>query len=432
MQPDYSPYSINPKVQFPLNQDNPDIRKKMGKLNRLEVIRKYSWEETAKKVLSLYEKVKKNSDNNRKALFLIPNLSGGGAERVMSNLLNYLSDKLKIIPVFFNDDHVYSLPKNCKVYYLDHGLPKIRFIKKLMRIIHLRRIIKKETPDVALSFLANIYLIISIIFPRKLNVKLVIAERNTMSYILKSSKYGAIKEIIAKLLYRKADNILAVSKGVSEDLVKTLKLPKEKNRVIYNPYDVKNIKELAKEEPIHPWLINNKEYPVIINVARLTYQKGHDILLKAIKIVSEKIESRLIILGEGPLLSQLKNLSKELGIEDKVDFAGFQENPFAFISRSDVFVLSSRWEGFPNVLIEAMACGIPVISTDCHSGPNEIIEHGVNGILVPIDIEKLAESIIWVLTDIEFAERIARRGRESVEKYNNIEIFEHYLKVLQE
>jgi glycosyltransferase involved in cell wall biosynthesis len=410
---------------------NPNIRERMGKLNRQEVIEKYSWKETAEKVMSLYEKVRKNRDNNRKVLFLIPNLSGGGAERVMSNLLNYFSNEFKVSAVFFNNNHVYPLPNDCKVYYLDNDLPRIGFIKKLMRIIYLRNVIKKEKLDVALSFLANLYLITSAIFPRRLNVKLIIAEHNTISYILKFSKNKTLKKILSKALYKKVDNIIAVSKGVKEDLMKTFNLPQEKIKVIYNPHDIDKIQKLSKEQINHPWLVD-KKYPVMINVGRLTYQKGQDILLKAFKIVSEKIESRLIILGEGPLLKQLKDLAKELGIENKVDFVGFQKNPFAFIARSDVFVLSSRWEGFPNVLIEAMACGVPVISTDCPSGPNEIIENGVNGLLVPIEVDKLAESIIWILTNIEFSKRIARMGQESVRKYDKFKIFEDYLKVIQE
>jgi glycosyltransferase involved in cell wall biosynthesis len=411
---------------------NPNIRERMGKLNRQEVIEKYSWEETAEKVMSLYEKVMKNRDNNRKVLFLIPNLSGGGAERVMSNLLNYFSNVFKVVAVFFNNNHVYPLPNNCKVYYLDNDLPRIGFIKKLMRIIYLRNVIKKEKLDVALSFLANLYLITSAIFPRRLNVKLIIAEHNTISYILKFSKNKTLKKILSKALYKKVDNIIAVSKGVKEDLVKNFNLPQEKIKVIYNPHDIDKIQELTREQVNHPWLVD-KKYPVIISVGRLTYQKGQDILLKAFKIVSEKIESRLIILGEGPLLKQLKDLAKELGIENKVDFVGFQKNPFAFIARSDVFVLSSRWEGFPNVLIEAMACGVPVISTDCPSGPNEVINNYENGILVPVEnIKQLADAIILLLTDKKLMLKIKTDCIKFLEYLDYKKIIKEYLELINE
>jgi len=411
---------------------NPNIRERMGKLNRQEVIEKYSWEETAEKVMSLYEKVKKNRDNNRKALFLIPNLSGGGAERVMSNLLNYFSSEFKVITVFFNNNHVYPLPNDCKDYYLDNDLPRIGFVKKLMRIIYLRNVIKKEKPDVALSFLTNLYLITSAIFPRRLNVKLIISERNTISYILKYSKNKMIKKIILKILYKKVDNIIAVSKGVKEDLMKTFNLPPKKIKVIYNPHDIDKLQELSREQIDHPWLVD-KKYPVIINVGSLTYKKGQDILLKAFKIVSEKIESRLIILGDGPLLKQLKDLAKELGIENKVDFAGFQKNPFAFIARSDVFVLSSRWEGFPNVLIEAMACGVPVISTDCHSGPNEVINNYENGILVRVEnIQQLVDAINLLLTDKKLMLKIKTNCIKSVEYLDKKKITKEYLKFINE
>jgi len=318
------------------------------------------------------------------------------------------------------------MSKNCKIYYLDDGLPKSGIIKKLARIVRLRRIIKNELPDIAMSFLANNYLIVSTIFPKRLNLKLIISERNTISYTLRFSKFRIVKKIISKILYRKADTIVAISKGVKEDLIKTLKLPQEKVKVIYNPLDIDKIKRMAKEEINHPWLVN-KEYPVIINVGRLIYQKGQDILLKAFKIVNEKIESRLIVLGEGPLLNELKNLTKQLNIEDKVDFVGFQKNPFSFISKSDVFVLSSRWEGFPNVLIEAMACGVPVISTDCPSGPNEIIENGKNGILVKVDdVYGLAEAILSILENKNFSDALSKNALKSVEKFDVFNILRKY------
>lgn len=406
--------------------ENPDIRKKIGELNRKEVIEKYSWEETTKKVLELYDEVVRNKKINKKILFFIPNLSGGGAERVMSYLLKYFSNKFKVISVFFNNNHVYPMPHNCKIYYLDNGLPKSGIIKKLTRIVRLKRIIRNELPDMALSFLANNYLIISTIFPKRLNLKLIIAEHNTISYTLRFSKFRIVKKIISKILYRKADTIVAVSKGVKEDLIKTLKLSQEKVKVIYNPLDIDKIKEMAKEEINHPWLVN-KEYPVIINVGRLIYQKGQDILLKAFKIVNEKIESRLIILGKGQLLNELKNLTKQLNIEDKVDFVGFQKNPFSFISKADVFVLSSRWEGFGNVLIEAMACGVPVISTDCPSGPNEIIENGKNGILVKVDdVYGLAEAILSILENKNFSDALSKNALKSVEKFDVFNILRKY------
>ncbi len=404
------------------------VRRKIGELNRQEVIKNYTWDSSANKVLTLYEKVI-NNKKNKKILFFIPNLGGGGAERIMSLLLNYFSDKLNVVAVFFNDKHVYSLPSKCKVYYIDYALPKKGLFRKFMRLIRLRKIIKRETPDVVLSFLANLYLIVATIFPKRLNVKLVISERNSISYTLKYSRNSELKKIVSKMLYRFADIIIAVSDGVKKDLIKTLNLNETKIEVVYNPQDIEQIQRLATQEVKHPWLID-KKYPVIINVGRLIYQKGQDILLKAFKIINEKIDSRLIILGEGPLLEELKNLTKELGIIDKVDFVGFKKNPFAYISRSDVFVLSSRWEGFPNVLIEAMACGVPVISTDCPSGPNEIIINNINGLLVSVENwNELADNILKLLTNKDLQTKFVIKNKESIKKFALERILNQYLEL---
>ena len=149
---------------------------------------------------------------------------------------------------------------------------------------------------------------------------------------------------------------------------------------------------------------------------RLESQKGFKYLLEAFSKVSAKIEARLAILGRGSQMDELKRLSEKLGITSNVVFLGFQKNPYKYLANGDLFVLSSLWEGFPNALAKAMACGIPVVSTDCPSGPSEIITDGVNGLLVPpADPEALAGTVLRVLKDKEWATELAGAGRKRAE-----------------
>ncbi|MBI5050964.1 MAG: glycosyltransferase, partial [Nitrospirae bacterium] len=199
--------------------------------------------------------------------------------------------------------------------------------------------------------------------------------------------------------------------------------------VIYNPHDIKEIQGFAREEPQHPWL-KEKECPVLVNAGRLIHQKGQDILLNAFKLVLEKTPARLIILGEGPLLKDLLKLSETLKIKDNVDFAGFQKNPYTFMSHCDVFVLPSRWEGFPNVMIEAMACGAAVVATRCQSGPEEVITDSVNGLLVPVeDEEKLSEAILKAIANPDLSASMGSAAKKTVLKFDVKTVMANYERV---
>jgi glycosyltransferase involved in cell wall biosynthesis len=227
--------------------------------------------------------------------------------------------------------------------------------------------------------------------------RLVVSERNTLS-VEKISKTDLRSRVMYKLipvLYKRADMIVAVSDGVNQDLVDVLKIPVNRVQTIYNPFDLEHIKSMAIEDVDQNWFQPGQP-PVILSIGRLVEQKGFFDLVRAFSKVVKKVKARLVIIGDGPLRSEIRALTKSHGLtDDDVHLEPFTKNPYKFLARSRLYVLSSHWEGLPGSLIEALACGVPVVSTNCHSGPNEILEGGKWGMLVPVgDADALAASII--------------------------------------
>lgn len=197
--------------------------------------------------------------------------------------------------------------------------------------------------------------------------------------------------------YPWADAIVAVSHGVAEDTARITGLPVEGIHVIPNPVVTEALLRGADEFLDHPWFQPDGT-PVIVAAGRLTQQKDFASLIRAFDKVQAETNCRLMILGEGSLRGQLEALVAKLGLEDKVAFPGFARNLASFLSRATLFVLSSRWEGSPNVLTEALALGVPVVATDCPSGPREILQDGQFGPLVPVgDVPALTQAILETL-----------------------------------
>jgi len=193
--------------------------------------------------------------------------------------------------------------------------------------------------------------------------------------------------------------IVGVSRGVAQDIKDITGLGDDRVRAVHNPVLTPEIFEQGRQPLDHPWFSSEK-IPVILGIGRLTKQKDFHTLIEAFAEVRNIRKCRLVILGDGADLDSLRSLARDKGIYDDIDFPGFQKNPYAYLSRSSLFVLSSRWEGFGMVLVEAMALGIPVVSTDCPNGPGEILEDGKYGILVPIeDPSALAAAIARTLDD---------------------------------
>lgn len=323
-------------------------------------------------------------------------LRGGGAERACLRLAQgFVNAKRTVDLVLVQSGGAYDtqIPKGVRVSVLNK--PRVA-----SAILDLARHIRRTRPRIVFSALTHMN--IATILAAKLSgvsPKVVVSERNqigkksqTAQSLRKRGTFG-----IVPWFYRGADAVVAVSEGVADDLADFAGLSRDRIHVVHNPVFDSSLDEQAGQPAPHPW-IRDGSVPVILAVGRLHPQKGYDTLLHAFARVRQKMPCRLIILGDGPERDALLKLAKELRLADAVSLPGFSENPFAFMSQADAFVLSSRWEGFPNVLVEAMACGAPVVSTDCPSGPREILSGGRYGDLVPVDnVEELADALTRTL-----------------------------------
>jgi glycosyltransferase involved in cell wall biosynthesis len=251
----------------------------------------------------------------------------------------------------------------------------------------LARHFRRTRPKAILSALTHMN-IATILAARIAGVasRVVISERNQISAKAREARTRWQQALYRAVpfVYGAADRVVAVSAGVASDLSHFGRLPDGKIRVIHNPVFDPDIAVLSRQPVAHSWFVSGGP-PIILAVGRLHRQKGFDVLLEAFAKARAEVDCRLVILGEGPERAALAAQSERLGLAYDIDMPGFCENPFPLMDRAGAFVLSSRWEGFPNALVEAMACGAPVIATDCPSGPHEILDGGRIAPLVPVD-----------------------------------------------
>ena len=328
-----------------------------------------------------------------KIAFLIPNLKCGGAERVFVNLINEISmsDEYTVDLLLMKYEGEYTNDINGNVNIYD-------FNKKSMRntVLNLRSYIRKNKPDIFLSALTHVNLIACMLkLLTRSEMKLFCTEHTVVSNAFTTNKgiKADLMKIAIKILYRLPDGIIAVSESIRTDLAKKFAVDKSKISKIYNPIISNQLIEIANERIDHKWF--NGDYgKIMLSVGRLNKAKDYSTLLKAFQIVNNKIRSKLVILGSGDELESLLTLSEDLGITNEVAFLGYVENPYKYMKKADIFVLSSKYEGFGNVIVEAMAFNKKIVSTRT-GGPVEILENGKHGTIVPIgDYRKLADAII--------------------------------------
>ena len=353
-----------------------------------------------------------NSDNrniDKVALFL-PSLRGGGAERVMVVLANEFAARgFAVDLVLVNAEGPYFKNVDESIKIVNLGATRV-----LMGLPRLIRYLRSEKPSVMLSALnhANVVAIMARLLAA-VKMRLWVSEHNALicsvqNRVLRRERW---LPYCMRLLYPFADGVIAVSNGVADDLVRDVNLPRNKIQVIYNPIYSDDLLQLAGE-PIDDSCFSSFPSPVLLAAGRLTKQKGFSHLIQAFHKVRKDRAARLLILGEGEERATLQGLINELELNDDVTLLGFKPNPIAYMKKATVFVLSSNWEGFGNVLVEAMACGTPVISTDCPSGPSEILEDGKWGRLVAAgNVDALACAIKETL-DETVHPNVAKRAQD--------------------
>lgn len=381
----------------------------------------------------------------KKIGLLISELNKGGAERVVSRLTYILSGQYHVYLILFEDTFI-EYDYSAELINLDvkssSGIFKI--ISLLRRAKRLKRIKKELELNYVISFMdsPNIVNILS----KTKDCKIGISIRNYSKIENSRSFISKIVNKCIKFLYNKADVVIAVSKVIAESMVKDYGVQRNKLKVIYNPFDVEHIQQFAMEElePQYRDFINKET--TFISVGRQMYQKGYWHLIKAFKLVHDKNKAaRLIIVGKDYHNGKCQKLIDDFQLNESVLLVGQHRNPFKFIKASTVYVLTSLFEGFPNSMVEAMACGCPIIAADCKSGPREIlcdhpqidtvcsdIETTDNGILIPpLESEenwdssvitsgekKLAESMIMMIEDEEIRLHYGQKALERAKYFS--------------
>ena len=324
-------------------------------------------------------------------------LGGGGIERVLLNLARGFLDRGRTVDLVLgkaDGPHLSQVPCGVRVVDLD-AARQMDHLPKLIRYL------RREQPVALLpaGHYANESAILAKYLAR-VSTRVIISEHNTLSRTLrlKSASKRGLTRCGSRFLYPWADGIVAVSQGVARDLSQMIGLDLDRIRVIYNPVVTPELAEKAGEPIDHPWF-HPGEPPVILGVGKLEPQKDFPTLIHAFAKMRQSQRARLMILGWGPDRPQLESLVHDLGLEHEVSLPGYVNNPYAYMAKAAAFALSSAWEGLPTVLIEAMAVGLPVVATDCRSGPAEILHHGRYGVLTPVrDCSALAEAMLRILS----------------------------------
>lgn len=417
----------------------------------------------------------RNREPARLALF-VPDLRGGGVANVIVTLASALADKgyrIDLVLCRASGPFMAQVPESIRVVELDRrffwppdiarAAPKDllslllfsassrRILETLPHLRSLTRYLQQERPVALLA--AKPQAALAAIWANRLaaaRTRVVTSIHADLSAVFANRRGWRFLAAAFRRNWRHADANVAVSNGVADSLVEYAGVPRNRIVTIYNGVIDAELAGKASERVDHPWFQDRSAamrtrpaarkkapdaisdpaaspIPVLLSVARLEPQKNVALLLRAFARVRAHREARLVILGEGPLRADLETLARDLGIDGHVDMPGFVRNPRAYMAQAAVFVLSSSWEGLPTVLIEALGAGCPVISTNCPSGPAEILEDGTYGRLVPVgDVAALSDAIVATLDEPPCRERLRRRAR----RFSTDRMAEEHLYVL--
>jgi len=361
---------------------------------------------------------------NKRIAIVLPDLGGGGAEKVALAVANGLSKENDVRLILFKREGIFLeyLSKDVELVVLnkDH--------KNIKQIFSLIRLLRKNLKDRDL-FIAGFQLFTefySLIATFNMKIKKISVSQIDIRQIISIKGYPMMPfKIIGSILYRFFDICICSSKGVKRSLRKVFNVKKKKLRVIYNPvFDVENN---------NSGIDIDYERPIFITLARLNYQKRLDIMIKAFaKYLKKNKNGTLLILGEGDLEEELKKLSLDLNVLKNLKFLGFKKNVSVYLNRADVFLLTSDFEGFGNVIVEAMANALPVISTDCPSGPSEILKKGKYGKLTPVgDVDSFSDAMEDLIRDEKELKKYSELSLERAKEFSLEKIIGKYKDVIK-
>lgn len=360
---------------------------------------------------------------SKKLLVIIPSLRRGGAERVVTLVSReWARDHAVTIAVFNAREPAFPLADSVRFVDLDRAASAAaigRPLNLLKRARRLTALIRTETPDQIFSFMeaANFAAILACRLSGRLQ-SLTVSVRNN------PSRFPFYYKTLACALYRWPGRVVAVSQGVRDALVDDLGLPTHKCIAIPNPVDVASGSDGAGQTMAAPLPTG----PFVLGVGRLVRQKGFDLLIEAFSKSTAASDHLLLILGDGPERASLSRMARDLGVENKVLMPGSVSSPAIYMRKASCFVLASRYEGWPNVVMEAMACACPVIAFDCQFGPSEIIESDRSGILVrPADVAELSHALSDLTADANKREKLGHAGRIRVSTFDTGSVARRWL-----
>jgi glycosyltransferase involved in cell wall biosynthesis len=335
----------------------------------------------------------------KKVLFLVPAFSGGvgGAERVIATILRHLDHskfECHLALVGTGGAYLEGVPPAVTVHEL--GVSRMRY--SLPSII---RLVRKVRPQTILSTVMHLNVMVMLARPFFHSRPRILLREAILpsAFLAHDTRHPRLWKWLYRRLYPKAEQIICLFDGMANDLAQNFGIPSDKLVRIHNPVDIAKVRSLADGSQ-SPY---SGPGPNLVAVGRLQHQKAYDVLLRAFLAVLQAVpDARLAILGEGPLEADLKAQARTLGVDHAVDFMGFQANPWTYIKHADLFVLASRFEGLPNVVLEALALGTPVVATDCPGGIRDIARSGGPINLVPPgSSDALAEGILVALRQIK-------------------------------
>ncbi|SEQ45946.1 N-acetylgalactosamine-N,N'-diacetylbacillosaminyl-diphospho-undecaprenol 4-alpha-N-acetylgalactosaminyltransferase [Hyunsoonleella jejuensis] len=374
---------------------------------------------------------------------LIYSLAGGGAERVVSHLLSFcIANKIEVHLILMNDTIKYEVPQNINIHFIEKSNSNESGINKTLKIPFLAfkyaKLIKKLGITHSLGFLTRpSFINIISINLTKHSFKIITNERAypSLQYGYKNFQSFFNKRMI-KLLYKKSHLVISNSQGNANDLIENFGVPKDKMRVIHNPIDLEKINTI---KPITNFF-DEKSFN-IVTLGRLTKGKNHTMLIEAV-YRTKNSSIKLYIFGLGELQNELEVLIDKLNLKNQVKLMGFDPNPYKYLKSADLFIFGSNHEGFPNVLLEAMSCGLPILSTNCKSGPDEIMELKDlkddimltdYGILVPTnDVRLMTKGINYFKSNKGFLKSCKRNVLKRSNDFKKNKVLNEYINVIRE